>query len=186
MNIQIKRLSLADVDAIKPIHSAEEDLNDFLRDDAVAHLIDAQGVTYVMENENETICYCTILHDKLSLQDSDNKQWNKVTRQIQRYRRDSYPAVKIGKLATGVKYEHKGYARRMISLVQGLYTINPQMAGCRFITVDALNKPNPKTGKSAVDFYKDLGFILLTDKDANEETRYMAFDLQKMLKSKSN
>jgi len=182
MDIQIKRLTLED--AIKPIHSVEEDLNDFLCDDAIDYLVDAQGVTYTIENDEETICYCTILHDKVSLRDSDKKHWNKLTNQIQRNRRKSYPAIKIGKLATGEDYEHHGYARMMISLVQEIYTRPQQLAGCRFITVDAMNTPHPKTGKRAVDFYLGLGFKLLTETDKENETRYMAFDLQKMLTQK--
>lgn len=180
MEVQIKRLK--EEDCIKPICSTEEDLNDFLRDDAVDYLEDAQGITYVIENEEETICYCTILHDKLSLRDSDKKLWNKVTHDIQRNRRESYPAVKIGKLATGAQFEGQGFGRMMISLVQQIYTRPEQLAGCRFITVDAMNVPDPKTGKRAVDFYAKLGFRLLTESDAEDETRYMAFDLKKMLR----
>lgn len=180
MEIKIKRLK--EEDSIKPIHSTEEDLNDFLSDDAVDYLEDAQGVTYVIENEDETICYCTILHDKLSLRESDNKHWNKVTHAIQRNRRESYPAVKIGKLATGEHYEGQGFGRMMVSLIQQIYTRPDQLAGCRFITVDAMNIPDPKTGKRAVDFYSKLGFLLLTETDVEDETRYMAFDLKKMLK----
>lgn len=184
MAITLTRLAIGDT--LKPICSKESDLNEFLRDDALDYLEDGQGITYLFADDDETICYCTILHDKLSLGDShsDNKHWNKVTKAIQRHRRNSYPAVKIGKLATSAKYEGQGYARRMISLVQRIYTRPNQLAGCRFITVDALNIPDPTTEKRAVDFYQSLGFNLLTEEDINEETRYMAFDLQGILKTK--
>ena len=169
--VRLKRLHLGDT--ILPIHSCDSDLNEFLRDDALPNLEDQQSVTYLFENEEETICYCTILHDKISLRDSDNKHWNKVTNKVQRNRRSTYPAIKIGKLATSQNFERQGFARRMISLVQFLYTKPDQVAGCRFITVDAVNNPDQK----AINFYKNIGFKFMTDTDINGETRYMAFDL---------
>ena len=174
MEVQLKRLKIGDI--IKPIHSCDSDLNDFLMEDALPHIEDQQGVTYLFENEKETICYCTILHDKISLRDSDKKHWNSLTGHIQRNRRSNYPAIKIGKLATSLNFERQGYGRRLISLVQYLYTKSDLAAGCRFITVDAVNEPSQK----AITFYKNIGFHFMTDNDEHDETRYMAFDLLSM------
>lgn len=176
MEVTFKRLELGD--AIKPIHSTDEDLNDFLRDDALTHIEDAEGITYLFENEEETICYCTILHDRISYNESDKVLWNRVTKKVQRHRYRSYPSIKIGKLATGEQYERQGFARRLIGFVQTLYTRPGQLAGCRFLTVDAENKPDQK----AIDFYLSRGFKFLTENDENEDTRYMAYDLKNLLK----
>jgi len=175
MEITFKRLEIGD--AIKPIYSSEEDLNDFLRDDALPHIEDAEGITYLFENEEQTICYCTILHDRISYSESDKANWNKLTRKVQRFRYRSYPAIKIGKLATSKTFERQGFARRIIGFVQTLYTRPGQLAGCRFLTVDAENKPDQK----AINFYLSRGFKFLTEKDINAETRYMAYDLKNLL-----
>lgn len=173
MEVVLKRLRLGDV--VKPISSCDYDLNDFLVNDALSHMVNHQSVTYLFENEEETVSYCTILHDKISLCDSDCRHWNKLTTKIQRNRRSSYPAIKIGKLATSMNYERMGYGRKLISLVQYLYTKPEQVAGCRFITVDAVNDKD----KKAISFYQNIGFRFMTD-DENSETRYMAFDLLSM------
>lgn len=43
------------------------------------------------------------------------------------------------------------------------------LSGCRFLTVDAY--------KSAITFYEKCGFQFLTEKDKEESTRAMYFDL---------
>jgi len=176
MEITFKRLEIGDT--IKPILSSDEDLNDFLLDDALTHIEDAEGITYLFENETETICYCTILHDRISYNESDKRLWNNLTRKVQRHRYRSYPAIKIGKLATSCSFERQGFARRIIGFIQTLYTRPGQLAGCRFLTVDAENRPDQK----AINFYLSRGFKFLTEKDANLETRYMAYDLMNLLK----
>lgn len=75
-----------------------------------------------------------------------------------------------------MNYERMGYGRKLISLVQYLYTKPEQVAGCRFITVDAVNDKD----KKAISFYQNIGFRFMTDDDENSETRYMAFDLLSM------
>lgn len=175
MEVTFKRLELGDT--IKPIHSTDQDLNEFLRDDALTHIEDAEGITYMFENEDETICYCTILHDRISYNESDKALWNKLTKKVQRHRYRSYPAIKIGKLATSEQFERQGFARRIIGFVQTLYTRPGQLAGCRFLTVDAENKPDQK----AINFYLSRGFKFLTENDVNDETRYMAYDLKNLL-----
>ena len=47
--------------------------------------------------------------------------------------------------------------------------------GCRFITVDAYND------ESTISFYTKNGIEFLTDKDENDETRLMYFDLKDFL-----
>lgn len=70
------------------------------------------------------------------------------------------------------------YVRTLILVcnVQYLYTKPDLAAGCRFITVDAVNEPSQK----AISFYKNIGFHFMTDNDEHDETRYMAFDLLSM------
>lgn len=158
-------------DEVKPIRSTDKDLNSFLIDDAKNFLKENIGITYLFEDDCQTVAYCTILHDRISLKESDKKLWNKLTKQLQTTRRSSYPAIKVGRLATSEAYEGLGYGRRLINLVKMLYNREKLIAGCRFITVDAKN--NPET----LGFYQHLGFKFLTESDLFEETRTMAFDI---------
>lgn len=47
--------------------------------------------------------------------------------------------------------------------------------GCRFLLVDAYNKPE------IISFYQKNDFVLLTEKDEDRKTRSMYFDLIRMI-----
>ena len=154
----LKRLDFDTV--IKPFASEDKELNDFLFDDAQNYLAQMLAVTYLLENETETIAYFCISNDNLKreveelLTEQENGIWNKLSRKIpNRKRRGSYPAIKIGRLAVTKKYEGNGFGRLMIDIVTSMYLEENQRAGCRFITVDA--------NASAFDFYEKNGFKFL-------------------------
>ncbi len=62
--------------------------------------------------------------------------------------------------------------RLILDYVKSL-TLNQQLAGCRFITVDAY--------RTAFTFYEKNGFEYLTQKDVNDHTRLMYYDLCRLL-----
>ena len=171
----LKRLGLGT--EIKPFESEDDELNDFLLNDAKNYLAQKLAVTYLIENETDTIAYFCISNDNLKREISTNLSelektiWNQLSRKIpNRKRRGSYPAVKIGRLAVSKKYEGKGFGKFMIDIVSSMYLEENQRSGCRFITVDA--------NANAFSFYERNGFCFITDKDRERRNRAMYFDLQ--------
>ena len=162
---------------IKPFESEDEELNDFLHNDAKNYLAQMLAVTYLIENDTDTIAYFCISNDNLkreigtNLSELEKTVWNQLSRKIpNRKRRGSYPAVKIGRLAVNKKYEGKGFGRILIDTVSSMYLEENQRSGCRFITVDA--------NANAFSFYEKNGFCFITDKDADRKNRAMYFDLK--------
>ena len=162
---------------IKPFESEDEELNDFLHNDAKNYLVQMLAVTYLVENDTDTIAYFCISNDNLkreiatNLSELEKAIWNQLSRKIpNRKRRGSYPAVKIGRLAVNKKYEGKGFGRILINAVSSMYLEENQRSGCRFITVDA--------NANAFSFYEKNGFCFITDKDADRKNRAMYFDLK--------
>lgn len=151
------------------------DLADFLIDEAKLYLKQKLAVTYLIENDEDTISFCTILNDKIERTSIPSKFWNKYNRKniINEKRRKSYPAIKIGCLATNEKYQGKGYARILLSFIKTHLLSENQFSGCRFITVDAYND------KAVIDSYLHLGFSFIQEDDANEATRCMYLDIMK-------
>jgi len=173
----IKRLEL-DTN-IKPFQSEDDELNNFLFDDAKNYLAQMLAVTYLIEKDTETIAYFSLLNDNLrrnvrqDLSEEENKIWNRLNRKMpNRKRKGTYPAVKIGRLAVNKKHAKNGFGKFMIESVMSMYLENEQKAGCRFITVDAY--------ESAFGFYEKNGFNFLTDKDKEKKERAMFFDLKEM------
>ena len=158
---------------IKPFESSNSDLNDFLLNDAKKYLYQRLAVTYIIENNTETIGYFCLSNDVVMRSLADNAGWKKIKKTIPNSKmRSSYPAVKIGRLAVSHKYENNGFGRLILQTVKKKFVAENQQTGCRFVTVDAK--------KDVVDFYTKNLFDFLTSEDENENTRLMYFDLNSL------
>jgi GNAT superfamily N-acetyltransferase len=156
---------------IGSFESEDEELNDFLLNDAKNYLLSLLSVTYLIKIDNEIVAYFSLSNDNVTKDDEEKSTWNKLNRNIaNEKRRRSYPAVKIGRLAVAKKYMGLGFGRSIIQIVREMYTTAQQPAGCRFITVDAY--------RNALHFYEKNKFKYLTNKDNSDETRIMYFDLK--------
>ncbi|GHT57307.1 N-acetyltransferase [Bacteroidia bacterium] len=164
----IKRLEL-NTD-IKSFESEDEELNDFLLNDAKNYLAQMLAVTYLIETDAETIAYFCLSNDNIR-REVDMDTWKKINRKVpNNKRKGAYPAVKIGRLAVSKKYARNGFGKRMINMVKQMYLETNQRTGCRFISVDAYG--------NALDFYSRNGFNFFTEKDSEKNTRIMYYDLK--------
>ncbi len=169
-------VKLTDEHAIKSFDCGdseiETDLKNFLFQNAKPYLAEKMGVTYLIENEQATISYCTILNDKISMSVDEKKIWNRINRNIRNEKhRKSYPAIKIGCLATNTNYKNQGYASAILDFILKYLLSDEQFSGCRFLTVDAYNTP------AILKFYTDYGFNFFTMKDIESKTRAMYLDI---------
>jgi predicted GNAT family N-acyltransferase len=156
---------------INSFESENEELNDFLINDAKNYSSSLLTVTYLIKIDNEIVAYFSLSNDNITRDNDKKSTWNKINRPIaNEKRRKSYPAVKIGRLAVSKKYMGCGFGKLIIDIVRKMYTNTRQQAGCRFITVDAY--------RNALPFYEKNKFNYLTDKDKSDETRIMYFDLK--------
>jgi hypothetical protein len=151
------------------------DLNDFIRNDAWNYQKELLSVTYLFEESNGDIAaFFSVSND--SLRDNDFEKWNNLSRKVpNRKRRKEYPAVKIGRL--GVSINQRGIGSEIIFFIKNWFTTENK-TGCRFVLVDAYNRPE------VIMFYQKNDFVFLTEKDTGKKTRLMHFDLIRMLPDK--
>ena len=158
---------------IKPFESEDDDLNDFLIKDAKNYLKQRLAVTYLIENETETIAYFCLSNDIVLRLFADQTSWKKIKKMIPNAKlRSIYPAIKIGRLAVAKNHAGSGFGKLILQIVREMYSAQTQQSGCRFLTVDAY--PN------AVQFYQKHNFDFLTNDDETEKTRLMYYDLKAM------
>jgi GNAT superfamily N-acetyltransferase len=178
MKSLLDKIEIVRLEEDTPISSfdcGDNDLNDFLQNDAKKYLMSMLAVTYLIKVENEIVaCFC-LSYDGLTrttiLTAEEKSLWNKVGRKIPNSkRRKTYPAVKIGRLAVNQKFSGLGLGTQILLSVREMYISEPHHAGCRFVTVDAY--------RSALSFYEKNDFRYLTTKDSDDETRTMYFDLK--------
>ena len=150
----------------------DSDIFGFFYDDALNSTKELMTVTYTFESDDKTIAFFSVLNDKIVNADKYGKRLSNVITRIipNRKRRPTYPAVKVARLGVNNNFQRQGIGSEILDFIKSFFTIKNK-TGCRFITIDAYNKPD------VISFYKKNGFTFLTDTDTSEETRLMYFDL---------
>jgi len=160
---------------LPPFDCGDADLNGFLRDDATRYQEELMAVTYLVKEGDEIAAFFSLSNDKLTCVPDDTKakrMWNRLQRRIpNNKRRQSYPAVKIGRLGVCVTMQRHRLGQTILDWLKILF-LTDNRTGCRFITVDAYN--NERT----IAFYQRNDFKFLTDSDEGLDTRQMYFDLK--------
>ena len=168
----MKIVRLTQEHTFKPFDCGEDDLNDFLLQDAKQYANELLAVTYVIEDEDMTIAFFSLSNDRISLAESDKATWRRIRSSFpHRKHRSDYPAVKIGRLGVNVGAQHQHIGTDIIDFVKQTF-ITKNRTGCCFVTVDAL--------RSSVPFYESNGFKPL--RKVNEgETIPMYYDLTQLI-----
>ena len=172
---EISILLLTEDYPIKPFDCEDEDLNDFLFNEAVSYQKELLATTFVMENDKQTLGYYSLLNDSLQLKEemfASKSQFRKFLRELVPYPKrhlKTIPALKIGRLAIDKTFKGKGLGSViMANIISRCIKMNEEQA-CRLITVDAY--------KQAVPFYQKMGFKFLIEGDKDDTTRLMFLDL---------
>ena len=167
----MKQYRLSDLDALPQFDSGDEDLNDFLLNDARFYDEQMLAHTYVFVEGDEVVAYYCLLNDKISQTDLDKSLWRKLRKNIPHEKHyDSYPAVKIGRFAVSKKYSGSHLGTSIIDSIKLRLYANGEYSACRFLTVDAYC--------AAVTFYQKNGFLpLLKEPPADQPTVPLYYDL---------
>ena len=163
---------IENLDTIKPFDCGDKVLNSFLKEDARYFYDEFIANTFVLEDDDETIAYFSLLNDKVSSATVPKNLWRKLRSELPHEKHfSSYPAVKIGRLAVAEGHQREHLGTILIRSIREMLIRRASVGACRFITVDALVSKRP--------FYEKNGFRLLQNEipeDAN--TVLMYFDLK--------
>ena len=148
----------------------DDDLNSFLFEDAKAFLEKKIANSFLLMDGNDIAAYFCLLNDKISRQETTNSQWKKVKNMFPDGKRfSSYPSIKIGRFAVSNSYRGNRIGSKLMDLLKDLLDQDVNYSAFRFITVYAY--------MSAIPFYIKNGFVQLTQKEENDHTRLMFFDM---------
>lgn len=151
----------------------DEDLNDFIINDAPLYRDALLAVTYIIErnSDKEVVGYFSLANDRITIKDfPSNNEFNKFRRHrfVNEKRLTNYPSVKLCRfaLSNAVKGQHIG---SILLDFMKRYFVSDNKTGCRFLTVDAYRTAEP--------FYMKNGFLYLNSSDVEKPTRLMFYDL---------
>lgn len=155
---------------ISSFDCGDDDLNSFLFDDAKAFMEKRIANSFVLEDEGKIVAFFCLLNDKISRQEVTNSQWKKIKNKFPDNKRfSSYPTIKIGRFAVSSAYRGFNIGTKLMNLIKDMLNNGSNYSAFRFITVDAY--------VSAIPFYVKNGFVPLTQKEENDHTRLMFFDM---------
>lgn len=149
----------------------DDDLNEFFLKDSKESCNQLLAVTYLIKQNEDPVAFFSVSNDSVRKELLSNRRIRKLFRTIpwpKRY--SSMPAVKIGRLAVKSTLQRSGIGTEILNFVKGWFTVGNK-TGCRFVLIDAYNKPE------ILSFYQKNGFSFLVEGDANHQTRLMYFDL---------
>lgn len=158
---------------IKQFHSADKDLNEFLRDKSNFYQEELLAVTHIIENADKTIAYFSIFNDSLSVERANFASKSKLKKFLSnlishpKRHLQSFPSIKIGRLA--VCKDEKGFGKMIVNWVIDYALKVNNTCACKFITVDAYS--------NSLGFYEKMGFSYISEHDIGKDTRQMYLDL---------
>ncbi len=170
----MKILRLSDVEAPLCFDCGDCDLNEFLLKDAQLYEDEFLAHTYVIVNENEIVAYFSVLADKVSRSLVPKNVWRKLGKKIPHEKHfNSYPALKIARLAVNKRYRGQEIGTNIIQSIAHRSAQSSEFMACRFLTVDAY--------KTARQFYLKNDFVpLINEEDSNSNTIPMYMDLKEL------
>lgn len=172
---RVRRLDIGD--SVSVFDCYDEDLNDFILNEASLYRNALLSVTYVVEDKitDEVLAYFSLSNDKISISDFENKtDFNRFRKHkfTNQKRLRSYPAIKIGRLAIAKSAQRQSIGTYLLEFIEDFFIVDNK-SGCRFVTVDAY--------ADAIPFYIKNNYLFLNNDDEDNRTRVMYFDLASLL-----
>ena len=150
----------------------DDDLNDFILNDAQAQQEQLLSVTYAYRlkldgDYSPPVAFVSLANDSLKL-----KPLQKQSAGLGDIEYQEFPAVKVCRLGVHVEFQRKGIGTQLLNIIKELF-LTENRTGCRFITVDAYNNPG------TLAFYQANDFDFFWDKDSGRRTRTMFYNLMR-------
>lgn len=150
----------------------DDDLNEYFHIDAALHKKELLTQTYYLhlsEYPSLALALLDFCNDAVHL-----GQYKGLIDIDPRKQYRYLPAVKLTRFGVQTKFQGKNIGTQALNMVKRLF-ITDNRTGCRFLTVDAYNKPG------VLSFYTKNGFQPFTDKDKNKVSRALFFDLKRLV-----
>jgi predicted GNAT family N-acyltransferase len=129
----------------------------FLKRDAIDAMQECTACTHLVYYKNDVLVgYFSLINDIIQgdkIEERDGKPG---------YRYKTYPAMKIGRLATHKDWERKDIGRFMLMLSISFTIYLNKVSACRFITLDAVH--------DKVSFYQKHGFVVIEESIGEKTT----------------
>lgn len=165
--LRIRPLAIEDADASRAFTCGDDDLDDFLRTDAMRLQQHNVVRTSVALYDGRLVGYVALLADAVTLKSSERKKLA-----LAHDDHPIVPAMKIARLAVDAEFraDHRGVGEALVYYAYAKAIDVAEQIGCRLLTLDAYPQ--------SIQFYERLGFVPNQDKRYSESKHpSMRFDI---------
>lgn len=161
----------------------DEDLDDFFRNDAYLYSAQLLGKSYIAVTNTESpqiACAFTLSNDSIKSTMIPKSSRNRLERKVPNAKHTrTYPALLIGRLGVNGQFQRSGLhlGSQVIDYLISWFIHPDNKTGCRFMVVDAYNRPE------TINFYQKNGFRFLYS-DENLEKEAFRIDLSQSLNTR--
>lgn len=171
------KVRLTEETVLPAFDCGDDDLNDFLFSDSINYTRELLAVTYLFihkDDPSKVGAFVSVANDKL-IDRGVRSFWQRVSKQLPHpKRRKDYPSVLLARMGVDTSFQRTGVATEIVNYIKGSFAFDNK-TGCRFILVDAYNKPE------VIAFYEKNGFLFGVDRDESKRTRFMYYDLMQFI-----
>ncbi|MDP3105281.1 MAG: GNAT family N-acetyltransferase [Candidatus Methanoperedens sp.] len=155
-------VSLTNRHELNSFNCKSDDLNDFLKTDALVDQEDMVTKTYLCYWKEKIVGFFSILADTIEVKAIDDVDG------VKGYSYPKYPGIKIARLAVDSEFERRDVGTFLIKAAIGAAMSVSDIIGCRYLMVDSKI--------DSIDFYKKLHFKIV-EKYKKTETQKMYIDM---------
>ena len=139
---------------IRKFAGYSENINYFLKNDALEEQKKGLNTTHLLFLENELVGFISLCNDSIRLALSEKEEDNVPYANI--------PALKIARLAIDKKFQNNGWGKFLIDFAVAVAFKNRQWSGIKFLTVDCY--------KHRLSYYEDrIGFKINENQAPNRQ-----------------
>lgn len=129
----------------QPFYCGENDLDDFLYNDALAYERDLMGKTYcwvLADDVTKVVGFVTLANAGIQTTHLQNNPKRHLHKNIAYNKQGrTYPAVLIGRIAVAKEFQGKKYCigYQIMNFIKKWFVTDDNKTGCRYVLVDAMN-----------------------------------------------
>lgn len=154
-------LSLSKDSDVSGFRCGHADLDEFLHEDSFEYQQERLSVTRLAYLDDVLVGFFTLVTDCIDASQVDPEDGKKG------YPYRKYPAIKIARLGTDTRYQHRGIGFEMLGEILAFTIRLSGYVGCRIITVDSKQE--------SIGFYEKFGFKRATRKPSDPVHMYMDY-----------
>lgn len=150
------------------------DLDEFFKQDVFLYEEEMLGKTYCWitnSKPHKIVCLMTIANDSIKSSGLPKNSRNRFNRIFNNEKRNlTYPATLIGRLGVNVDFQGMHVGRQLMDYIKDVNIASDNDNACRFLVVDAINKPN------TLSYYEHNGFVYMHKSEAIERLALKRYD----------